>query len=194
MSVINLIYDAITSPDTDKEFCVNSKITFGNELTIQLPMIDVYIKDDNYFNDFYQVPSDYSKSGGIDPSNFINKMKNNPAVANVPFGRYMLCAAYHFNEFIVLVEEDYVHICNVTLKRTFRIDNQLISFFSMIRDKMNKMRNVHGLNKLEIFENSERMKNDVTTKLDYMKAFNKLYYSGYASPEFKNRYNSIRDM
>lgn len=185
---INFIYDTITSPDTDKEFCVNSKIVLGTDIIVQLPLIDLFIKDDSNFNDFFQNPNDYSKSGGVDPSNFINKMKNDPTTANIPFGRYMMCATYHLNDFLVLVGQNTIHICNTTLKRTCQLDTQLIAFFSMIKDKMNRMRNAHGLKNLDMFVNT----NDNTTKISYIKAFNKLYSSGYASPEFKNKYTSMK--
>jgi hypothetical protein len=142
MPEINLIYDIITSPDTDKEFCVNSRITFGTDLTVQLPLIDICINTDNSEYNFYQIHQDHSNSGGIDPSQFINKMINDSATPNISFGRYMLCAVYHLNNFLVMVEKDTVHICNTTLRRTNILDCQLIAFFSMIRDKMEKMKNI----------------------------------------------------
>jgi len=145
MPEINITYDIIMSPDTDKEFCVNSRITFGTDLTVQLPMIDICIDTDNSEHTFYQVRNDYSKSGGIEPSYFINKMSNDPGTSNISFGRYMLCAVYHLNNFLVMVEKDNIHICNTILRRTSSLDSQLISLFSMIRDKMARMKNIHKL-------------------------------------------------
>lgn len=145
MPEINFSYDIITSPDTDKEFCVNSRITFGTDLTVQLPMIDVCIDTDNGENNFYQIHHDYSNSGGIDPSCFINKMCNDPGTSNVSFGRYTLCAVYHLNNFLVMVEKNNIHICNTILRRTSKLDSQLVSFFSMIRDKMTRMKNTREL-------------------------------------------------